>query len=164
VIGKCFAAIEPLLGTKAACAAVGRARATHDRHQAPAPPRPPAAVRPAPPDKLTVAEAGRVLDILRSPRLMDLSPAQAFHILLDEGTYLASVSVFYRLLRAGGEVRERRRQASRPPRVAPAAGAPAFPRCPGARVRLRGLKPGSPHQRRGGFWLQSQGLMRSPPQ
>jgi len=31
----CFKAIEPLLGTKAACAAVGRPRATHYRRQKP---------------------------------------------------------------------------------------------------------------------------------
>ena len=45
---------------------------------------------------------------MRSPRFVDLSPAQVFHILLDEVSYLAPVSTFYRLLRAGGEVRERR--------------------------------------------------------
>jgi putative transposase len=118
VIDGCFTAIKPLLGTKAACAAVGRPRATHYRHQAPAPPRLRPA-RPAPPNKLTAAEACRVLGTLRSPRFVDLSPAQVFHILLDEGSYLASVSTFYRLLRAGGEVRERRRQASHPPRVRP---------------------------------------------
>ncbi len=57
--------------------------------------------------------------MLRSPRFVDLSPAQVFHILLDEGVYLASISSFYRLLRADGEVRERRRQATHPPRVRP---------------------------------------------
>jgi putative transposase len=118
VIERCFTAIEPLLGTRAACAAVGRARATHYRHRAPARRRMPGC-RPAPPNKLTAAEAEQILGVLRSPRFVDLSPAQVFHILLDEGTYLASVSTFYRLLRAGGEVRERRRQASHPPRVRP---------------------------------------------
>jgi putative transposase len=62
---------------------------------------------------------GQILDVLRSERFVDLSPAQVFHILLDEGTYLASVSSYYRLLRTGGEVRERRRQATHPPRVRP---------------------------------------------
>jgi putative transposase len=51
--------------------------------------------------------------------IVDLSPAQVFHILLDEGTYLASVSSYYRILRRSGEVRERRRQATHPPRVRP---------------------------------------------
>ena len=42
-----------------------------------------------------------------------------FFILLDEGTYLASESSFYRILRAHDEVRERRRQATHPARVRP---------------------------------------------
>ena len=118
MIDQCFNAIEPMLGTRAACAAVGRPRATHYRRQAP--PAPASTTpRPAPPNKLTDEEMGHVLDVLRSPRFVDLSPAQVFHILLDEGIYLASVSSYYRLLRANGEVRERRRQATHPPRVRP---------------------------------------------
>ncbi len=118
MIAECFDAIEPMLGTRAACVAVGRPRASHYRHQAP--PRPRSTTpRPAPPNKLTAAEMGQILDGLRSPRFVDLSPAQVFHILLDEGRYLASVSTYYRLLRAAGEVRERRRQATHPPRVRP---------------------------------------------
>jgi putative transposase len=42
-----------------------------------------------------------------------------FHELLDEGVYLASVSSMYRILRAHGEVTERRRQAVHPARVNP---------------------------------------------
>src|SRR5919204_4300312 len=99
-------------------AAKGRPGATHYRRQAP--PRPRSATpRPAPLNKLTDEEMGEILDVLRSERFVDLSPAQVFHILLDEGTYLASVSTYYRLLRAAGEVRERRRQATHPPRVRP---------------------------------------------
>ena len=118
MIEECFNAIEPMLGTRAACAAVGRPRATHYRRQAP-PAQRTTTPRPAPPNKLTDEEMGRILDVLRSPRFVDLSPAQVFHVLLDEGRYLASVSSFYRLLRANGEVRERRRQATHPPRVRP---------------------------------------------
>ena len=72
-----------------------------------------------PANKLTDEEVSEVLDVLRSERFVDLSPAQVFHIFLDEGRYLASISTFYRLLRANGEVRERRRQATHPPRVRP---------------------------------------------
>jgi len=118
VIEECFNGIEPMLGTRAACAAVGRPRATHYRHQALPQPKS-AAPRPAPSNKLTDDEMGQILAVLRSPRFVDLSPAQVFHILLDEGRYLASVSTYYRLLRATGEVRERRRQATHPPRVRP---------------------------------------------
>jgi putative transposase len=118
VIAECFDAIEPMLGTRAACVAVGRPRATHYRRQAPPKPRS-TTPRPAPPNKLSDEEMGQILDVLRSERFVDRSPAQVFHILLDEGTYLASVSTYYRLLRAAGEVRERRRQATHPPRVRP---------------------------------------------
>ncbi len=35
MIDECFAVVEPLLGTKSACAAVGRARASHYRRLTP---------------------------------------------------------------------------------------------------------------------------------
>lgn len=114
----CFAEVEPLLGTRTACAAVGRPRATHYRRRRPGrvTPRKP---RGAPPNKLTDAEVDAILAVLRSERFVDCSPAQAYFSLLDEGTYLASVSTFYRVLRANGEVRERRRQARHPAKVKP---------------------------------------------
>ena len=114
----CFAEIVPLLGTKVACSAVGRPRATHYRRLRPrraTPPKP----RPSPPNKLSEAEAEAVLATLNSPRFVGTSPVQAYYVLLDEGTYIASVSTFYRVLRAKGQVRERRRQATHPPRVRP---------------------------------------------
>ena len=46
--------------------------------------------------------------MLHSERFVDLAPAEIHAILLDEGVYLCSVSTMYRLLRARGEVRERR--------------------------------------------------------
>src|SRR5260370_52638 len=84
------------------CAGRGGPAGTQERHQAP--PRPRSTTpRPVPPNKLTDEEMGQILDVLRSERFVDLSPAQVFHILLDEGRYLASVSTYYRLLRATGE-------------------------------------------------------------
>ena len=118
VIESCFSAVEPLLGTKAACTAVGRSRATHYRRASPARVIPRTG-RPAPANKLTGAEASQVLAVLRSPRFADSSPAQVYFTLLDEGIYLASESSFYRILRAAGEVRERRRQASHPAKKKP---------------------------------------------
>jgi len=118
VTESCFCAIEPLLGTRTACRAVGRARASHYRRRRQTTPhhrRP----RPAPPNKLTAAEAATILDALRSPRFVDCAPAQVLYTLLDEGVYLASESTYYRLLRAHGEVRERRRQATHPAKVKP---------------------------------------------
>ncbi|MGH9103061.1 MAG: hypothetical protein ACRDYD_08800 [Acidimicrobiales bacterium] len=118
MIEDCFCQIEPLLGTRAACMGVGRPRATHYRRRRPArvtPRRP----RPAPPNRLSGNEVHAVLDVLRSDRFVDCSPAQAFYTLLDEGTYLASESTFYRILRANGEVRERRRVATHPAKKKP---------------------------------------------
>ncbi|MDP9340665.1 MAG: DDE-type integrase/transposase/recombinase, partial [Actinomycetota bacterium] len=118
MIDAAFTDLEPLLGTRSACAAVGRPRATHYRSRRPAKARP-APPRPTPPNALTAQERDAVLQALRSPRFVDLSPAQVFFVLLDEGTYLGSVSTMYRLLRAHEEVHERRSQAVHPARVRP---------------------------------------------
>ncbi|WP_240690173.1 IS3 family transposase [Brevibacterium sp. S111] len=112
--------ITELVGTKAACRAVGRSRATHYRRhrQSPAPPR----QRREParqPRALTEAEEAEVFAVLHSQRFVDMAPAEIHAVLLDEGVYLCSVSTMYRLLRRRGEVRERRRQATHPPRVKP---------------------------------------------
>ena len=75
--------------------------------------------RNAPLNKLSAAEVDQILTHLRSERFVDHSPAQVYFQLLDEGTYIASISTFYRLLRQNNEVRERRRQATHPPKVKP---------------------------------------------
>lgn len=112
--------LEPLLGgTRPACELVGRPRATHYRRLRPPAERPPRAPRPTPSNALSDAERDSILELLRSERFVDASPAQVWATLLDEGTYLVSVSTMYRLLRDHGEVRERRRQASHPPRNRP---------------------------------------------
>ena len=118
MIDECFNEVEPLLGTKTACVATGRARATvYRRRRGPrvTVKRP----RPSPPNKLSEEEAAAVLGVLDSERFVDCSPAQVYFTLLDEGTYLAAESTFYRILRSNGEVRERRRQATHPARVKP---------------------------------------------
>ena len=63
---------------------------------------------------LTAGEADEIVETLNSERFCDKAPAQVWATLLDEGTYLASVSTMYRLLRARAQVRERRAQARRP--------------------------------------------------
>lgn len=113
--------LAPLVGVRAACMAVGRPRATHYRHhrKTPAPARPP---RPEPrrqPRALTTGEESAVFDVLHTERFVDMAPAEIHAVLLDEGTYLCSVSTMYRLLRRAGEVRERRAQAAHPARVKP---------------------------------------------
>ena len=112
--------LEPLLGTRAACAATGRPQANHyRRHRAsPASQRPPREHRPQP-RALTPDERTRVRAVLNSPEHVDKAPATVYHELLDDGTYLASVSTMYRVLRAHDEVKDRRRHAVHPARVKP---------------------------------------------
>ena len=97
---------------------VGRARASHYR-DARGPVYGPPAPRCAPVNKLSDAELDELLDLLHSPEFVDLAPAQVWARLLDDGRYVASISTMYRVLRAEGEVRERRRQATHPARVRP---------------------------------------------
>lgn len=66
-----------------------------------------------PPNKLSDAERRRVLDTLGSAKYRDLSPQQVVPRLADEGTYLASESTMYRLLREQDQIAHRDR--SRPP-------------------------------------------------
>jgi putative transposase len=123
VTSEAITALAPRIGTRAACKAAGVPQATwYRRHRAS-----PAPARRAPvphrdraqPRALAPAERQAILDALHSPRFADLAPAEAWAILLDEGTYLGSQSTFYRLLRAAGETRERRRQAAHPAAVKP---------------------------------------------
>jgi putative transposase len=97
---------------KTACEALGRARASHYRTRRPI-------HGPPPPRALTDTEADAIVDVLNSERFCDQAPAQIWATLLDEGTYLASISTMYRLLRARDQVRERRAQARRPPTIKP---------------------------------------------
>ena len=46
-----------------------------------------------------------------SPRFVDLPPVQIYAQLLDEGMYLASISMIYRILAENRQERERRRLA-----------------------------------------------------
>ena len=118
MIDAAFSELVPLVGTKGACDAVGRSRATWYRRDRP-PRQGPPGPRPTPPNALTPGERDTVKGILGSERFIDRAPAQAWATLLDEGTYLASEATMYRILRADGGVRERRRQATHPPRTIP---------------------------------------------
>lgn len=118
MIDAAFTELAPLVGTKGACHALGRPRASHYRRGR-LPMAGPARPRPTPANALTRDERAAVLDVLHGERFVDRAPAQVWATLLDEGTYLASEATMYRLLRADGEVRERRRQASHPPRTVP---------------------------------------------
>jgi putative transposase len=106
------------VGTARACGLLGRSRASHYRAKNPAPARP-RAPRPAPPNKLTEAERAHVLAVLTSEEFADKSVAQAWASLLDEGTYLCSMSTMHRILREHDLAGERRRQATHPARKRP---------------------------------------------
>ena len=126
------ATLAHTVGVQQACAALGVSRATFYREQSPRPP-----VRPEPgrstepvdpasdlprrshPRALDGAERQAVLDTLHTPRFCDVSPAETYATLLDEGAYLASERTMYRILAAAGETQERRNQ-----RVHPAYGRP----------------------------------------
>jgi len=99
--------LAPVIGTTAACRAMGLGRATFYRQQRPLL-RKPAQPRPKPPRALTAAEQADVLQLLHEARFVDQSPAEVYAKLLDEGTYLCSLRTMYRLLAEHGEVRERR--------------------------------------------------------
>jgi putative transposase len=103
---------------RTACEALGRARASHYRRRRPplhGPPAPRAGSHRA----IDPAEADGIVEVLDSERFCDQAPAQVWATLLDEGTYLASISTMYRLLRARHQIRERRAQARRPATVKP---------------------------------------------
>jgi len=120
MVDQTIADLAPIVGKRAACAALGRARATYYRHhrQSPPPRRASRAPRPQP-RALSQPERAEVLDILHQERFVDQAPATIYATLLDEGRYVCSVPTMYRVLRAADEVHERRRQASHPATIKP---------------------------------------------
>lgn len=120
MIDEAITELAPLVGVRTACAAAGRPQASHYRRhrKSPAPERAKHERTPQP-RALTLAERAEVRTVLNSPEHVDKAPATVYYELLDEGTYLASVSTMYRVLREHDEVHERRRQATHPARVKP---------------------------------------------
>jgi putative transposase len=115
MIDEAIGQLTPLVGTTAALASVGADRATWYRHhrQSPAPPRP-ERIRTPQPRALTLVERKEIKATLESEEFVDEAPATVYAKLLDQGTYLASISTMYRVLHEHDEVRERRRQAAHP--------------------------------------------------
>jgi transposase InsO family protein len=99
----------------ATCAALGLSRASLHRSvtRRGLPPRVPVG-RPSPPRALAAGQRQTVLDLLRSPRFVDLAPAEIYATLLDEGSYHCSISTMYRVLHDNSEVRARRQQLRHP--------------------------------------------------
>jgi putative transposase len=120
VIDDAIAELTPLVGVRAACRAVGRPQANHYRRHRKSPKPAVPKREPVPqPRALSIAERAQVRALLNSEQHVDKAPAAIYHELLDEGLYLCSVSTMYRILRERGEVKERRAQATHPPRVKP---------------------------------------------
>jgi transposase InsO family protein len=77
----------------------------------------PKALRPVPSNKLSEPERQAVLQAANRPDCANLTPHQIVPKLADEGTYLASESTFYRVLKAAGQAQRRGR--CRAPRARP---------------------------------------------
>ena len=109
-----------MIGVRAACRATGPGAgvalpaASADPRAGPAGPGTAAAATGA-----GRGRAGRGAGVAEQPGFCGQGPGHRLHELLDEGVYVASVSSMYRILRAFGEVHERRRQAVHPARVKP---------------------------------------------
>jgi len=109
-----------------ACRLTGKSRATHYRRakqSRQADPAPqslvPAAERTKPPSTLSDVERAGVLEVINSAGYRDLSICQIWARELDEDRYHCSMSSMYRIARAAGQTRERRRLASHPALVKP---------------------------------------------
>jgi putative transposase len=107
--------IAPQIGIVAACRGLGVARATFYRAQRPVAVPQVKVPRASSPRALSPVEQHTILEVLHEPAYVDASPRTVFALLLDVGRYLASVSTFYRLLRALGETRVRRGELTHPP-------------------------------------------------
>lgn len=100
------------IGIAAACNGLGVSRATRHRarqlplHTVRRPRKSPLA--------LSELEREAVLDVLHTPEYVDAAPPTVYAMLLDAGTYLASISTMYRILRATRESRPRRNQLTHP--------------------------------------------------
>jgi putative transposase len=115
MIDEAIGQLTPIVGTTKALATVGADRATWYRHHrgSPAQLRPERVATPQP-RALTRVERKEIKATLESEEFVDEAPATVYAKLLDQGTYLGSVSTMYRVLHEHDEVRERRRQATHP--------------------------------------------------
>ena len=100
------------VGVRAACKALGVARATFYRRRRPKTGQ--RQRRPAPARALDATERAEVFRVLCSPRFADRAPAEVYATLLDEGVYLCSERTMHRVLAENQAVRERRAQRSHP--------------------------------------------------
>ena len=118
-----IALLAPRIGTRAACTAAGVPQATWYRRHRISPPAPKPARSRIPSGSSRgrwPRPSGRRSWTYCTPGGSLTWPRTRFWAtLLDEGTYLGSVSTYYRVLREAGESRERRAQATHPAAVKP---------------------------------------------
>lgn len=102
------------LGARAACAGMGISRASYYRAQQALTPQHTVRKPRRSPLALSQQERDKVLEVLHSPEYVDVAPRTVYAMLLDAGTFMASVSTFYRILRATSGTRPRRNQLVHP--------------------------------------------------
>ena len=105
--------LQPELGLRASCEALGYSRATWQRRVHPPLPK---SSRPrlVSPIKLEPEARQRFLELAHSVEFVDKAPPQIYFALLDVGAYICSIRTMYRILAAEHEVRERRNQLRHP--------------------------------------------------
>jgi putative transposase len=97
-----------------ACQALGVPRSSYYVGQSPKQPAKEPSARKPSPRRLSEVERSQMKTLLNSDRFLDQSPREVYATLLDEETYIGSVSTMYRLLREHDQVRERRNQRRHP--------------------------------------------------
>jgi putative transposase len=105
------ASLARKVGVRTACYSLDVSRAGFYRWQHPQEEEP--SCRPSP-LALSFEERSEVLDLLHTDRFVDKAPREIYAALLDEKSYLCSVRTMYRILEKEGELKERRKQVSRP--------------------------------------------------
>lgn len=104
----CLEQRPPGMPRNRACDALGLSRTgTYPRHRRASAPSPSKGVQP---NALSEPERQAIRDQLHSPAYQDLSPRVVHAKELNAGRVLASLSTYYRVLRARGETAERRHQ------------------------------------------------------
>ena len=123
ILDDAFTALIALsVSVQAACALTGRSRASHYRRlnpQAGVAAPIPQSQRAKPPSTLSEAERATVLEAINSVPYQNSSICQIWARELDDDRYHCSMSSMYRIARAAGQVRERRRLASHPAKKKP---------------------------------------------
>ena len=123
ILDEAFTALIALsISVVLACRLTGRSRATHYRQANPPSLKTdpaPHAERAKPPSALSDTERANVLAVINTVAYRDLSICQIWARELDEDRYHCSMSSMYRIARAAGQTRERRRLASHPALVKP---------------------------------------------